>query len=126
MYCINIELVMLFYFLVKNFVVVKEVNIVFEFGMIVVIGEIGVGKFIVIDVLSLCMGECVDVFVVCKGVDKVEIIVYFLLLDSLKVRGWLDENELVLDDDVNMCFICCLILKEGCLKVFINGVFVVL
>lgn len=95
-----------------------------ENGLIVIIGEIGVGKFIVIDVLSLCLGECVDVNVVWKGSVKVEIIVYFFLNGNVLVKVFFDEYEFILDEDENSCFICRVILKEGCLKVFINGIFV--
>lgn len=70
------------------------------------------------------MGERVDVNVVCKGVVKVEIIVYFLLIDNYKVKYFFNEYEFIFDEDENSCFIWCIILKEGCFKVFINGVFV--
>ena len=113
---------MLSHLSVKNFAVVKEVNIAFESGMTAVTGETGAGKSIAIDALSLCMGERADASAVRKGADKAEIIAYFSLLDSPKARDWLDENELVLDDDANTCFIRRLISKEGRSKAFINGV----
>ena len=113
---------MLSHLSVKNFAVVKEVNIAFESGMTAVTGETGAGKSIAIDALSLCMGERADASAVRKGADKAEIIVYFSLLDSPKARDWLDENDLVLDDDANTCFIRRLISKEGRSKAFINGV----
>ena len=113
---------MLSHLSVKNFAVVKEVNIAFESGMTAVTGETGAGKSIAIDALSLCMGERADASAVRKGADKAEIIAYFSLLDSPKARDWLDENDLVLDDDANTCFIRRLISKEGRSKAFINGV----
>jgi DNA repair protein RecN (Recombination protein N) len=113
---------MLSHLSVKNFAVVKEVNIAFESGMTAVTGETGAGKSIAIDALSLCMGERADASAVRKGADKAEIIAYFSLLDSPKARDWLDDNELVLDDDANTCFIRRLISKEGRSKAFINGV----
>lgn len=113
---------MLSHLSVKNFAVVKEVNIAFESGMTAVTGETGAGKSIAIDALSLCMGERADASAVRKGADKAEIIAYFSLLDSPKAREWLDENDVVLDDDANTCFIRRLISKEGRSKAFINGV----
>lgn len=53
--------------------------------MMVIIGEIGVGKFIVIDVLGLCFGSCLDGSMVCLGVICVDICVCFLLVDILLV-----------------------------------------
>ncbi|GGF82396.1 DNA repair protein RecN [Alteromonas lipolytica] len=113
---------MLSHLSVKNFAVVKEINIAFEAGMTAVTGETGAGKSIAIDALSLCLGERADASAVRKGADKAEIIAYFSLLDAPLARNWLDENEMVLDDDPNTCFIRRLISKEGRSKAFINGV----
>lgn len=51
----------------------------FEFfeGMLVIIGEMGVGKFIVIDVFGFCLGYWFESSMICNGVDKVDIIVIF-------------------------------------------------
>ena len=113
---------MLSHLSVKNFAVVKEINIAFETGMTAMTGETGAGKSIAIDALSLCLGERADASAVRKGADKAEIIAYFSLLDAPLARAWLDENDLVLDDDPNTCFIRRLISKEGRSKAFINGV----
>lgn len=113
---------MLSHLSVKNFAVVKEINIAFETGMTAMTGETGAGKSIAIDALSLCLGERADASAVRKGADKAEIIAYFSLLDAPLARAWLDENDVVLDDDPNTCFIRRLISKEGRSKAFINGV----
>ncbi|NVK53966.1 MAG: DNA repair protein RecN [Alteromonadaceae bacterium] len=113
---------MLSHLSVKNFAVVKEINISFESGMTAVTGETGAGKSIAIDALSLCLGERAEASAVRKGSDKAEIIAYFSLLDAPLARAWLDENDLVLEDDANTCFIRRLISKEGRSKAFINGV----
>lgn len=113
---------MLSHLSVKNFAVVKEINIAFESGMTAVTGETGAGKSIAIDALSLCLGERADASAVRKGADKAEIIAYFSLLDAPLARHWLDENDVVLDDDPNTCFVRRLISKEGRSKAFINGV----
>ncbi|MEC9261495.1 MAG: DNA repair protein RecN [Pseudomonadota bacterium] len=113
---------MLSHLSVKNFAVVKEINIAFESGMTAMTGETGAGKSIAIDALSLCLGERADASAVRKGADKAEIIAYFSLLDAPLARAWLDENDVVLDDDPNTCFIRRLISKEGRSKAFINGV----
>lgn len=52
---------------------------------IVIIGEIGVGKFIMIDVLGLVLGDRVDLGLVCYGVDKVEILVSFDISNIFEV-----------------------------------------
>lgn len=64
---------------IKNFVIIEEILFNFEIGMIVLIGEIGVGKFIIIDVMNMMLGFCVSVEVICYGVNKVEIEGFFFV-----------------------------------------------
>lgn len=78
--------------IISNFVIVCEFEIDFYSGMIVIIGEIGVGKFIVIDVFGFCFGGCVEVDMVCIGVVCVDLCVCFFLKDMLVVLCWLEEN----------------------------------
>lgn len=54
-----------------NFVIIEYLDIVFEVGMMVLIGEIGVGKLIIIDVVGLLVGGCGLVEFIWIGVDKV-------------------------------------------------------
>lgn len=78
--------------IISNFVIVCEFEIDFYSGMIVIIGEIGVGKFIVIDVFGFCFGGCVEVDMVCIGAVCVDLCVCFFLKDMLAVLCWLEEN----------------------------------
>lgn len=78
--------------IISNFVIVCEFEIDFYSGMIVIIGEIGVGKSIVIDVFGFCFGGCVEVDMVCIGVVCVDLCVCFFLKDMLVVLCWLEEN----------------------------------
>ena len=41
----------------KNFAIIDEIDIVFNKGMIVLTGETGAGKSILVDALSLVLGE---------------------------------------------------------------------
>lgn len=78
--------------IISNFVIVCEFEIDFYSGMIVIIGEIGVGKFIVIDVFGFCFGGCVEVDMVCIGVVCVDLCVCFFLKDMPAALCWLEEN----------------------------------
>lgn len=91
--------------------------------MIVIIGEIGVGKFIVIDVFGFCFGGCVEVDMVCIGVVCVDLCVCFFLKDMLVVLCWLEENQF---EDGYECLFCCVISSDGCFCGFINGIVVFL
>lgn len=111
---------MLSHLSVKNFAVVKEVNIAFESGMTAVTGETGAGKSIAIDALSLCLGERADAGAVRKDAPKAEIVAHFNLKGHKAALAWLDEQEL-LDEDDDSCFVRRIISREGRSKAFING-----
>lgn len=112
---------MLFFFIIFNFIVVKNFIIDFFVGFSVVIGEIGVGKLIIFDVLNLCFGVCVDVLMICCGENQVCISVIFDIFNIVGVKEYFIEEGFGEDEE---CSICWIINNNGCLKVFINGYFV--
>lgn len=63
---------------IKNFVIIDEFFVLFEKGLMVLIGEIGVGKLIIIDVILLLVGGRGFLEFVCYGIDRVEIEGFFL------------------------------------------------
>src|SRR4030095_1563449 len=54
----------------KNYVIIKEAEIDFDEGLNVLTGETGAGKTIIIDALSLILGERADFSKIRKGEDK--------------------------------------------------------
>lgn len=48
-------------FYIKNYVFIEVLDICFLKGLIIIIGEIGVGKLIIFGVLGLIMGDWVDI-----------------------------------------------------------------
>lgn len=82
---------MLFEILIKNFVIIEVIFFNFEKGMIVLIGEMGVGKLIIIDVMNMMLGVCVMIDVICYGVLKVEIEGFFLVENSCFLQEIFDE-----------------------------------
>lgn len=111
------------YLLIKDFVVVCVIEFEFGLGMIVVSGEIGVGKLLMVDVLGFLFGLCVDSGVVCYGVVCVELLVEFVLFVDVLVWQWLCDNEF---DDEDQCQLCWIICVDGGLWVWINGWLVIL
>lgn len=112
---------MLVHLSVKNFAVVKQIDVSFEKGLTAVTGETGAGKSIAIDALSLCLGERADANAVRNEASKAEIIAHFSLVDIPLAASWLAEHELTQDDDEAACFIRRVVSKEGRSKAFING-----
>lgn len=114
---------MLVYLFVYNYVIVEYLDFEFVIGMSVIIGEIGVGKLIMFDVFGFIFGDCVDSGVVCFGVDKVDIFVSFDVSVIVEVCDWFVECDLEQD---GLCILCWVIIVEGCLCVYINGMFCLL
>ncbi|MFC3096002.1 DNA repair protein RecN [Alteromonas sediminis] len=112
---------MLIHLSIKNFAVVKQLELNFEQGLTAITGETGAGKSIAIDALSLCLGERADASCVRKGAAKSEIIAHFSLNNNHAAKAWLSENELDADDESEVCFIRRVISSEGRSKAFING-----
>lgn len=105
---------------IKNFAVVKQLSVNLESGMTAITGETGAGKSIAIDALSLCLGERADAGAVRKDAPKAEIVAHFNLKGHKAALAWLDEQELV-DEDDDSCFVRRVISREGRSKAFING-----
>lgn len=108
---------MLCILMICDFVIVDVIELEFVCGFFVFIGEIGVGKFIFIDVLVLVMGGWGDFSVVCEGVVKVDVSVDFIVM--LEVMVWLDEYEF--SGEYDGVLLCWVIDNVGCSKVYING-----
>ncbi len=78
---------------VSNFAIIENIDISFKNGLTVLTGETGAGKSLIIDSLSLLLGERAQVELIRTGFDKAEIIGYFSinnkrllsLLDSLNI-----------------------------------------
>jgi DNA repair protein RecN (Recombination protein N) len=116
------KLRMLAHISVKNFAVVKQIAVDVAEGLTAITGETGAGKSIAIDALSLCLGDRADAGSVRKGAEKAEIVVHFDITKVPLAKAWLEENELLQEDNPNECFIRRLVSNEGRSKAFINGV----
>lgn len=112
---------MLVHLSVKNFAVVKHLDVNLEAGLTAITGETGAGKSIAIDALSLCMGERADAGAVRSGASKAEIIAHFNLTTNRAAKAWLDEHELADEDDIDTAFIRRVVSIEGRSKAFVNG-----
>ncbi|WP_100641832.1 DNA repair protein RecN [Alteromonas facilis] len=109
---------MLSHLSIKNFAVVKHIEVSLKSGLTAITGETGAGKSIGIDALSLCIGERAEASMVRKGAEKAEIIAHFDISQNAKATEWLKEHELF---DEDTCFIRRIISAEGRSKAFING-----
>lgn len=104
---------------VKNYAIVKSLDIEFKQGMTAITGETGAGKSIAIDALGLCLGERAEGNSVRKGAKKAEITACFNVIHNPRGLKWLQEHDL--DEGDNTCILRRVIYSEGRSKAYING-----
>ncbi len=109
---------------VKNFAIVKDLDIDFSGGMTCITGETGAGKSIAIDALNLCLGERADAGSVRTGESRAEITACFDVTDSVPVHEFLNENDFEAEDDE--IIIRRTVSSDGKSKAYINGTSVTL
>ena len=80
--------------LVKDYALIEEVSVEFSAGLNIITGETGAGKTILIDALSLLLGERASVEVVRKGSDKSIVEGTFNIDGNSKVKSLLERNEI--------------------------------
>ncbi len=109
---------MLTYINIKNFAIIKDLELDLQPEMTALTGETGAGKSIVIDSLELALGARADVALIRSNADRAEITVMFDLTNQTKAREWLIGQEL---DSENDCIIRRVIANDGRSKNSING-----
>ncbi|MEK6757394.1 MAG: DNA repair protein RecN, partial [Bacteroidota bacterium] len=86
--------------LIKNYAVIEEIEVEFESGLNIITGETGAGKSILIDALSLVLGERANADVVRKGADKAIVEAIFSVSGNRRIRTVLDEHDFELQEDL--------------------------
>ena len=110
---------MLKFLSIRDFVIVDSLELDFSVGFTALTGETGAGKSILIDALSLALGERGDASMIRSGTDKAEITAEFDIDTLSSVKNWLLEQELEGDDGV--CLLRRVLEANGRSRSFING-----
>ena len=107
----------------RDFVIVDQLELDFASGFTVLTGETGAGKSILLDALSLVLGERADSSQIREGSHRAEICAQFRidpeLLDSF--NQWLDEQSFPIEDDGRSLLLKRTIESNGRSRAFING-----
>ena len=82
----------------RDFVIVRELELELTSGFTVLTGETGAGKSILIDALQLALGARADAAVVREGAERCEISVAFNCTAPLV--AWLEDKGLQIEDDL--------------------------
>ncbi len=103
----------------QNFALAEQLSIDLAAGFNVLTGETGAGKSLLIDALSVCLGERSDANHVRFGTEKADVTASFDYPANNLVASWLKEKEL--DDAGQEVHLRRVILANGRSKAWING-----
>ena len=110
---------MLKFLSLRDFVIVSALELEFSSGFTALTGETGAGKSILIDALSLALGERGDATMVRNGCERAEITAEFDVRALPEAQVWLKEQEL--EGDEGICLMRRLLDAGGRSRGFING-----
>ncbi len=109
--------------LLRDFVIVDQLELDFASGFTVLTGETGAGKSILLDALSLVLGERADSSQIREGANRAEISALFRI-DPEQIQyfnQWLDEQGFPLEDDGQSLLLKRTVESNGRSRAFING-----
>ncbi len=110
---------MLKFLAIRDFVIVSSLELDFSSGFTALTGETGAGKSILIDALSLALGERGDAAMVRNGCERAEIAAEFDIAVLPHLQTWLREQEL--EGDEGVCLLRRVLDTNGRSRGFING-----
>ena len=107
----------------RDFVIVDQLELDFSSGFTVLTGETGAGKSILLDALSLVLGERADSSQIREGSNRSEISALFRVESELvkSFNQWLDDQGFPLEDDGQSLVLKRTIESNGRSRAFING-----
>lgn len=103
---------------IRNLVIVRELELSFSPGMSVLTGETGAGKSIMIDALGLALGDKTDNGMIRTSSDKAEVSAAFELSDCPAALQWLEDHDLA---DDKQCLLRRVLVRDGRSRAYING-----
>ena len=102
---------------IRDYVIVDRLELEFAAGFGALTGETGAGKSILVDALSLALGERADAASVRGGCEKAEISAEFAVAAESPLVAWLRANDF--DDET--CLLRRVVESSGRSRVYING-----
>lgn len=113
---------MLTHLQVSDFTLVTQLSLDFGSGLTVLTGETGAGKSILLDALSLALGDRAEADKVRAGAERAEVTACFDITRLSHVQRWLKDADL----DSDECIVRRVVTSEGRSRAYINGQMVTL
>ena len=108
---------MLKHLYIKNFALIKELNIDFQSGFSVITGETGAGKSIILGAINYLLGQRADTKSILPGADKCTIEATFGI-EGYQLKSLFEENDT--DFDEQECIIRREFTTSGKSRAFVN------
>ncbi|CAB1369506.1 DNA repair protein RecN [Denitratisoma oestradiolicum] len=105
--------------LIRDFVIVDTLELEFQGGFGALTGETGAGKSILIDALSLALGERADGAAVRTGRERAEVVAEFDAEPESALARWLADNDFAAEGAV--CLMRRVVDAGGRSRAYING-----
>ncbi|MDH3465010.1 MAG: DNA repair protein RecN [Gammaproteobacteria bacterium] len=103
---------------IRDFAIVRQLELNFGDRFSVLTGETGAGKSILVDALGLALGGRTESGTVRHGCERAEIIATFTITAGDEAAAWLETNEL---NDAGSCVLKRIIWTDKPSKASING-----
>ncbi len=85
---------------IRNYALIEELHVPFSSGLVIITGETGAGKSIIVDALGLVLGERASTEAVRSGADKAIVEAVFDCTGNARVIELLQSNELDIADEL--------------------------
>lgn len=103
---------------IRNFTLVDSLDLELHTGLTAITGETGAGKSILLDALSLTLGDRADFDKIRSGSERAEVTAQFNVSGNTQAKSWLEESALDSEDD---CIMRRVISSAGKSQGWING-----
>lgn len=85
---------------IKNYVLIKQLDLDFAQGFHAFTGETGAGKSIIVGALSLILGNRADYSVIRSGEKKCEISALFSINNNQSAKEWMHQQDIEVDEEI--------------------------
>lgn len=103
---------------VRDFAIVRRLELELGAGLTVLTGETGAGKSILIDALALALGVRAETDSIRRDADSAEVLAQFDIESDSDAAQWLQEQEL---GDDGFCITRRIVYRDKPSKAFVNG-----